>query len=167
MAGLRERLLGPEDPLGGDGCACHPDDGLTVSAQVRTCLGMCFRMGGVLYWYANYISTELSLKHQTYNDKSGKIFWVKYDRQGGYCCCSVTRSCLTLCDPRACRPPLSVGFLRQEHSGGLPSPSPGELPGPGIKPVSPALAARLFTTEPPGKPQGRNIINTLNALGNP
>ena len=31
-------------------------------------------------------------------------------------------------------------------------PSPGDLPDPGIKPVSPALAAGFFTTEPPGKP---------------
>ena len=35
---------------------------------------------------------------------------------------------------------------------GLPSPSPGHLPDPGIKPVSPALAGGFFTTEPPGKP---------------
>ena len=34
---------------------------------------------------------------------------------------------------------------------GLPFPSPGDLPDPGIKPVSPALAGRFFTTEPPGK----------------
>ena len=37
----------------------------------------------------------------------------------------------------------------------LPFPSPGDLPGPGIKPtspVSPALVGRFFTTEPPGKP---------------
>ena len=35
---------------------------------------------------------------------------------------------------------------------GLPSPSPGHLPDPGIEPVSPALAGGFFTTEPPGKP---------------
>ena len=33
----------------------------------------------------------------------------------------------------------------------MPFPSPEDLPGPGIKPVSPALAGRFFTTEPPGK----------------
>ena len=63
--------------------------------------------------------------------------------------------------------PLSVGLLRQEYLGGLPFPSPGDLSSPGIKPVSPALAGRFFTTEPPGKPRGGNTINTLNALGNP
>ena len=35
---------------------------------------------------------------------------------------------------------------------GLPFPSPGDLPDPGIEPVSPALAGGFFTTEPPGKP---------------
>ena len=36
---------------------------------------------------------------------------------------------------------------------GLPFPSPRDVPDPGIKPVSPALAGGFFTTEPPGKPQ--------------
>ena len=37
--------------------------------------------------------------------------------------------------------PLSMGFSRQEHWSGLPFPSPGDLPDPGIKPVSPLLQA--------------------------
>ena len=48
--------------------------------------------------------------------------------------------------------PLSIRFLRQEYWSGLPFPSPGDLPDQGIKPASPALAGRFFTTEPPGKP---------------
>jgi len=47
--------------------------------------------------------------------------------------------------------PLSMGFSRQDYWSGLPCPPPGNLPDPGIKPVSPALAGRFFTTEPPGK----------------
>ena len=47
--------------------------------------------------------------------------------------------------------PLSMGFARQEYWSGLPFPSPGDLPDPGIKPASPALACGFFTTEPPGK----------------
>ena len=47
--------------------------------------------------------------------------------------------------------PLSMGFPRQEYWIGLPFPSPGDLPDPGIEPTSPALAGRFFTTEPPGK----------------
>ena len=37
--------------------------------------------------------------------------------------------------------PLSMGFSRQEYWSGLPFPSPGDLPNPGIKPGSPALQA--------------------------
>ena len=42
--------------------------------------------------------------------------------------------------------PLSIGFSRQEYRSGLPFPSPGNLPSPGIEPKSPALAGRFFTT---------------------
>jgi len=48
--------------------------------------------------------------------------------------------------------PLSTGFCREKYWNGLPFPSPGDLPNPGIEPTSPALAGRFFTTEPPGKP---------------
>ena len=50
--------------------------------------------------------------------------------------------------------PLSMGFSRQEYWNGLPFPSPGDLPHPGIQPTSPALAGKLFTTEPQGSPNG-------------
>ena len=46
---------------------------------------------------------------------------------------------------------LSMGFSRQEYWSGLPFPSPGDLPDPGIKPRSPALQAEALTSEPPGK----------------
>ena len=52
--------------------------------------------------------------------------------------------------------PLSLGFPRREYWSGLPFPSPGNLPDPGIKPrslASPVLAGRFFTTVPPGKPK--------------
>ena len=48
--------------------------------------------------------------------------------------------------------PLSMGFSRQEYWSGLPFPSPGDLPNPGIKPGSPALQADALLSEPPGKP---------------
>ena len=48
--------------------------------------------------------------------------------------------------------PLSTGFSRQEHWSGLPLPPPGDLPHPGMEPMSPALAGGFSTTEPPGKP---------------
>ena len=48
--------------------------------------------------------------------------------------------------------PLSMGFSRQEHWSSLPFPSPGDLPDPGIKSVSPALQMDSLLTEPAGKP---------------
>ena len=48
--------------------------------------------------------------------------------------------------------PLSMGFSKQEYWSGLPFPSPGDLLNPGIKPSSPTLAGRFFTTEPQGTP---------------
>ena len=44
-----------------------------------------------------------------------------------------------------------MGFSRQEHFSGLPCPSPGDLPNPGIEPKSPALQADSLLSEPPGK----------------
>ena len=43
-----------------------------------------------------------------------------------------------------------MGFSRQEYWSGLPVPSPGDLPDPGIDPGSPALEADALTSEPPG-----------------
>ena len=51
----------------------------------------------------------------------------------------------------ACQAPLSMAFSRQASWSGLPYPSPGDLPGPGIEPVSPALQADALPSEPPGK----------------
>ena len=46
--------------------------------------------------------------------------------------------------------PPSMGFSRQEYWSGLPFPSPGDLPNPGIKPKPPTLQADALTSEPPG-----------------
>ena len=48
--------------------------------------------------------------------------------------------------------PLSMGFSRQEYWSGLPCPSPGDLPDPGIEPRSPALRIDTLLSEPPRKP---------------
>ena len=71
--------------------------------------------------------------------------------------CVCVQLCLILCNPmdyKACQVPVSMGFLRQCWNG-LPFPPPGDLPNPGIKPISlasSALAGRFFTTEPSGIP---------------
>ena len=46
---------------------------------------------------------------------------------------------------------MSMEFSRQEHWSGLPFPTPGDLPNPGIEPMSSALAGRFFTTVLLGK----------------
>ena len=53
--------------------------------------------------------------------------------------------------------PPSMGFSRQEYWSGLPFPSPGDLPNPGIKPGSPALQADALTSELPGKPNNGRV----------
>ena len=56
-----------------------------------------------------------------------------------------------------CSPPGSsvYGILRQEYWSGLPFPSSGDLPNPGIKPRSPAWQTDSWLSEPPGKPRGK------------
>ena len=51
-----------------------------------------------------------------------------------------------------------MGFSRQEYWSGLPFPSPGDLPDPGIGPRSTALQADALTSEPPGKPGAKYIF---------
>ena len=67
--------------------------------------------------------------------------------------CVHAQLCPTVCNPMdlACQGSLSMGFSRQGFWSGLLFPSPGNLPGPGIKPEPPALTAGFVTTEPPGK----------------
>ena len=81
----------------------------------------------------------------------------------------VSKSCPTLANPWtvAHQPPLSMGFLRQEYWSGLPFPSPGDLPNPGIEPSfpeSPELQSDALPSEPPGKPvptaQPERILDT-------
>ena len=69
----------------------------------------------------------------------------------------VTQSCPTL-ETRwtvAHQAPFSMGFSRQEYWSGLPFPSPGDLPDPGIKPGSPALQSDALPSELLGKPNDR------------
>ena len=54
----------------------------------------------------------------------------------------------------ACQAPLTMEFSTQEYWSGVPFPTPGDLPDPGIEPVSlalPAVACGFFTTVPSGK----------------
>ena len=57
----------------------------------------------------------------------------------------------------SCSNPLPKEFSIQEFWSGLPFPSPGDLPHPGIEPGSPALQADSLPTEPPGNPLGLGV----------
>ena len=63
----------------------------------------------------------------------------------------VAQSCPTLCDPMDCSSPGSSlhGILQARVLEGLPFPSPGDLPDPGIEPGFPASQANALTSEPP------------------
>ena len=66
--------------------------------------------------------------------------------------CSITSNSV------ARQAPLSMEFPRQAYWSGLPFPPQGDLPGQGVKtasPMSPAMAGRFFTTEPPGEAHPR------------
>ena len=52
----------------------------------------------------------------------------------------------------ACQAPLSMEFPRQQSWSGLPFPSPGDLPDPGIEPISSSIEGGFLTTEETGKP---------------
>ena len=60
--------------------------------------------------------------------------------------------------------PPPMGFSRQEHWSGLPFPSPGDLPNPGIDPGSPALEADALPSEPPGKKRKDEITIAFSVL---
>ena len=82
---------------------------------------------------------------------------IAWGNQYSSCCChSVAKWCLTLWDPMdSSLPDPSVGFSRQEYWNGLPFPTPGDLPDPGIQPmslVSPALTGRFIPLSHLGSP---------------
>ena len=66
--------------------------------------------------------------------------------------------------------PLSIGFPRQEYWSGLPCPLPGDLPDPGIEPVTLSLLnwqAGPLPLAPPGKPVGmvsNKVLSSINTL---
>ena len=67
----------------------------------------------------------------------------------------------------ACQAPLSMKFSRQEYWSGLPFPSPGYLPNPGIEPGSPALQADSSPSEPPGKPKRVKVFAKVGNMNQP
>ena len=81
-------------------------------------------------------------------------------------CGSCSQSCLTLCNSMDCRPqaPLSMEFSKQENWSELPFSTPGDLPNPGIEPVSllsTALEADSLPLSHLGSPQDFTLCPIL------
>ena len=111
-------------------------------------------------WRGDYSNHHFAVEKRAQKSQSSclRSLWNRRAGIGMHCCYLVAKLCLTLfVIPRtaAHQAPLSVGFPRQEYWSGLPFPSPGDLPDPGMEHTSlasPALAGGFFTTEAPGKP---------------
>ena len=69
------------------------------------------------------------------------------------CACSVMSNSFPPYEPKPTRFFCPWDFPGKSTGFGLPFPPPGDLPDPGIEPISSTLAGRFFTTEPPGKPR--------------
>ena len=74
----------------------------------------------------------------------------------GSCVCVLSHS-VVFCSlwPQGLQPTRLLSpweFSQQEYWRGLPFPTPGDLPNPGIEPASPTFAGRFFATEAPWKP---------------
>ena len=95
--------------------------------------------------------------------------YLSYLVWGGACVCECARTyaqiqLLVTTWTVTHQAPLSVGFSRQAYWSGLPFPTPGDLPDPGIKPGSPVLIGRFFITVPPEKPRlfQLQVLSNLN-----
>ena len=101
-----------------------------------------------VYIYSFFFILSLNLSRVSYGYAVGpcwlSIFYIVVVVGG-----LVAKSCPTLAIPWtvACQAPLSMRFSRQEYWSGLPFPSPGDLPNPGIEPRSSALQADDLPTE--------------------
>ena len=91
-----------------------------------------------------YDATLMSVSFEPHNSQNAALLY-------GVVVLSSVASVLSISlRPHGPQPTRLMGFYRQEYWSGLPCPSPGDLPNPGIKPTSPALAGRFFTAEPLG-----------------
>ena len=113
-----------------------------------------------MHWWILLINLFFFLSHRCAGFSTQKYSGAtKNTGNAAFHCClnaeyiMCAQSCPTLCSPMDCQAPLSMEFPRQKYWSGLPFPSEGDLPDPGIEPkspVSPAPTGRFFTIEAPG-----------------
>ena len=89
--------------------------------------------------------------HRLGNSPKNVFSSFKRSLSNSCCCCLVSKSYPTLCNPKHCRLLCPWDFPGKDTGGGCHFLLQGNLPDPGIKPTSAALADGFSTTEPPGK----------------
>ena len=109
----------------------------------------------MLEWVAISYPKQINRRNKIRNQKvwlCQTLILLQNEFSIGLCACRHIFSCVQLCAMLwtvARQAPLSMGFSRQEYWSGLPFPSPGDFPDPGIKPMclmSLALTSSFFTT---------------------
>ena len=90
-----------------------------------------------------------------------KICFIYLQKINFYISALVIQSCSILCNPMDCSPPGSSVHEILQYWSGLPFPSPGHLPNPGIEPGSPALQAVALPSELLGKSKVIQLCPTL------
>ena len=114
----------------------------------------CLLFGGLLFIPLLVFSHELPKKERIAAFRFSCFFWSLNLFPNSHAqLLSCVQLFVTPCTV-ACQVPLSMEFFRQEYQSGLPFPPSGDLPSPGIEPVSlvpPALAGGCLTTEPSEK----------------
>ena len=124
-----------------------------VGAALLTQWSWCRKGPGGRGWVAAYSKVSHGKTSRMGKEGSswGRIRGTSWKWSEGVSCSVMSNSLLP---HRLChQAPLFMGFSRQEYWSGLPSPSLGDLPNPGIKPGSPSLQVKSSPSEPPGKPQ--------------
>ena len=142
---------------------------LTVHPSLPVILGLWISLLCLdLFPSGTLHSGRVSVALQTWETGSSLFFIYSLHPDAHVC----DQSCPTLCNPMDCNPPgSSVHGISQARIlwSGLLFPIPGDLPHPGMVPmslVSPALADRFFTTEPSGKPSVRLLKHSWCWRGN-
>ena len=130
------------------GCQLRP-----ISALHAALFGVEMLLPCVFFFYYYYILIfHYKIKYLLKKGLQTEEFPLNRDAKNCVPACQVASVMCDSLQPRghiARQAPLPLGFSRQEYWSGLPCPPPGDLPDPGIQPVSlisPASAGRLFTS---------------------
>ena len=129
---------------------------MATSAQKDTCNYLCvdrciYQMsyGTWVFWWDKRLVIYIWFLKYSIKRIISQEAWIQMTLEGIWCKPTFWEATPWTV---ALQAPLFMEFSRQEYWSGLPCPSPGDLPDPGIEPVSPALQADSLPSEPPGSP---------------